>query len=106
MVNPARFERATSTSAESRSDSAELRVLGLAETEGVEPSQDYTRLFSKQLRLPFRHVSRKSFWRRVRDSNSQAHPCAAVFRTAPLPVRGNPPNRLAGAAGFEPARTG
>jgi hypothetical protein len=60
MVNPARFERATSTSAESRSDSAELRVLGLAETEGVEPSQDYTRLFSKQLRLPFRHVSRKS----------------------------------------------
>ena len=38
MVNLARFERASSTFAESRSDSSELQVHDLAEGTGVEPA--------------------------------------------------------------------
>lgn len=72
MANPARFERATSTFAESRSYSAELRVLEcLAETEGLEPSQDCSRLFEPSSAATV--SPRLQFWRRVRDSNSQAH---------------------------------
>ena len=38
LVDLARFERATSTFAESRSDSAELQVRELAEAAGLEPA--------------------------------------------------------------------
>ena len=38
LVDLARFERATSTFAESRSDSSELQVHDLAEGTGVEPA--------------------------------------------------------------------
>src|SRR5215467_6860492 len=59
MVNLARFERATSTFAESRSHSTELQVLvSLAEGTGVEPASDERAVVfwttALPVRLPFR----------------------------------------------------
>ena len=71
MVDLARFERATSTFAESRSDSAELQVRELAEAAGLEPAH------AKRGDLANRcHTVRRRLqivnWRKGQDSNPQA----------------------------------
>ena len=61
-MDPARFERATSTFAESRSHSAELQILrfSLAEGTGLEPASDKCAVVfgttALPVRLPFQEI--------------------------------------------------
>ena len=61
MVDLARFERAASTFAESRSHSTELQVQSLAEGTGLEPASDIRAVVfgttALPVRLPFRNLA-------------------------------------------------
>ena len=66
LVDLARFERATSTFAGSRSNSTELQVRRLAEMERFERSQDFSRHLSGVLPYQLGNISN---WRKATESN-------------------------------------
>src|SRR5437879_331004 len=85
MVDLARFERATSTFAESRSDAAELQVRELAEATGLEPAHAMRGDLANRCHTIRRRLQLVN-WRKGQDSNLQAT-SAVVFGTTALPVR-------------------
>lgn len=85
LVDLARFERATSTSAESRSDSAELQVpKNLAEAAGVEPAHAMRGDLANRCHTIRRRLHRLAEGTGVEPASDQ---CAVVFKTTALPVR-------------------
>jgi hypothetical protein len=76
---------------------AQRNLLYLAEREGFEPSvrfNPHTRLAGAHLqpaRSPLQFNKDQKKWRRMRDSNPHGQ-SPAVFKTAVLPIRTNPPD--------------
>ena len=100
----ARFERATSTFAESRSRSAELQVRRLAEATGVEPAHAMRGDLANRC-----HTLRRRLHNDLAEGTGlepASDKCAVVFKTTALPVRlpfqKSDLCRLAGTLGFEP----
>ena len=85
LVDLARFERATSTFAESRSHSAELQLRELAEAAGVEPAHAARGDLANRCHTVRRRLQVVN-WRKGQDLNLQAT-SAVVFGTTALPVR-------------------
>lgn len=79
-----------------RGEAANEVAVNLAETRGVEPPEDFSRLISNQLPYQLGDVSRK--WRRVEDLNSYAL-SRACFRNRCHASLAYPPEE---SVGFEP----
>ena len=84
MVDLARFERATSTFAESRSSSTELQVRDLAEATGVEPARAMRGDLANRCHTVRRRLHRLAEGTGLEPASDK---CAVVFGTTALPVR-------------------
>ena len=85
MVDLARFERATSTFAESRSHSAELQVRRLAEATGVEPVHAMRGDLANRCHTIRRRLPKD--WRKAKESNPRDAMLGLVFKTSCAPPR-------------------
>ena len=84
LVDLARFERATSTFAESRSDSPELQVRELAEAAGLEPAHAVRGDLANRCHTIRRRLHRLAEGTGLEPASDK---CAVVFGTTALPVR-------------------
>ena len=86
-----RFERATSTFAESRSDSTELQVRELAEATGVEPAHAMRGDLANRCHTVRRRLQNCFSQEEVLEEGTGVEPAsdkrAVVFGTTALPVR-------------------
>jgi hypothetical protein len=84
VVDLTRFERVSSTFAESRSDSAELQVQKLAEGTGLEPASVTCAVVFKSTALPIRLPFQKVLVHVVGLAPTKDHEVRLIYSQAPL----------------------